>query len=228
MEKKLISILIPTRDRKGYVRKLINNISNTFSNYINKVEVLIKLDLDDVDSHSLLQEKFDVEVKYVIYDRLEGYPSITKFITDLGRLSNAYYLWPINDDLLFVDLSNLIEVLESYKEVPTITNNEDDAHFPIINYKIFEILDREFEKEITYWDGYYNYLRSQLPTQNALRVEYKIQHPSNEVKHGYHNEMYVRRRLEMESLDFKDLRQGYHPYKQIERDIKKITEALNI
>lgn len=226
MKEKLISILIPTRDRKDYLRKLIINIANTFGNNVDKVEVLVKLDLDDIDSHTILTEKFGVDVKYVIYDRLEGYPSVTRFLTDLGRMSNAYYLWPINDDLLFIDLANLIEVLEENKDRPTITNNEDNAHFPVFSYKIFEILDRQFEKDITYWDGYYNFVRSQLPKENALRVEYKIQHPSSEVKDGYHNEMYERRRQEIESLDQLDLRRGYHPYKHIERDINKILKAL--
>ena len=72
MKKKILSFLIPSRGRVEILTQSIYNIIESFKQNIDDVEIIINLDLDDLESHKILSNQFDVEIKYIISDRLKG------------------------------------------------------------------------------------------------------------------------------------------------------------
>jgi len=229
MEKKLISFLIPTRGRINYLRQTLNNITDQFKDNLNDIEFILKIDIDDLETQEIVKEKFNVSIKFLISDRLEGYPSLARFITDLANLSDSYFLWPINDDMSIIELSNLVEVLNQNKEVISIVNEHDNSEFPIFNYKVFEAWGRKFEYNITYWDGYTNYIHKHLPEKNALRVNYIVEHPSHKIESLFNNEIYKERTLQIQNLveGEGDFRKGGTAVHYMERDIDKILKYMS-
>jgi hypothetical protein len=229
MKNKLISFLIPTRGRINYLRQTLNNIIDKFKDNLNDIEFILKIDIDDLETQEIIKEKFDVPVKFLISDRLEGYCSLTRFNSYLANLSDGYFLWSVNDDMSIIELSNLVEVLNQNKEVISIINEHDNSDFPIINYKIFEAWNRKLEFNITYSDSYINYIRKHLPEKNALRVNYSIEHPSHNIEFSFNNEIYNERKLQIQNLieGEGDFRKGGTAIHYMERDIDKILKYIS-
>jgi hypothetical protein len=175
MKKKILSFLIPSRGRFEILKHTLNNLSDVFSENLQDVEVVVKLDTDDIDSHRILDEKFGIDIKYTISDRLNGYLSLSDFMSECLKLSDSYFVILYNDDATIKNHHNLIQNLKGVKDVISISTERPTSHFPIIHYKIFEITGG-FNKEVVYFDGHYDNVKFALPKENQFDFNIEFLH----------------------------------------------------
>jgi hypothetical protein len=181
MRSKILSFLIPSRNRLDMLIKTINNIIDSFSDNINDIEIIIKLDLDDLESHKILCEKFDVDVKYIISDRLKGYLSLSDFMSQCYKLSDGYFFLMYNDDITVKNHYNLIENLKENKDIISISSESMTSQLPILHYKIIEITNG-FHSDVVFWDGHFCNVKLSLPIENQLNFKFEYDHDNDSRK----------------------------------------------
>ncbi len=175
------------------LKNTLNNISETFKNHKDDVEVVVRLDTDDYNSHQILSDKFDFDIKFIIDDRLTGYASLPTFLNQGYKLSNSYFITFLNDDIRILNHHNLIENLRKVKHIVSISNDSPTSCFPIIHHKIIDLSDG-FNPEVIYTDGHYNAVKQFLPSTNQFNFLIDIEHPV--VTGGDH---YEQRNIDLEN-----------------------------
>jgi hypothetical protein len=175
MKKKILSFLIPSRGRVEILTQSIYNIIESFKQNIDDVEIIINLDLDDLESHKILSNQFDVEIKYIISDRLKGYLSLSDFMSQCYKLSEGYFFVLYNDDIRIKNNHGLIENLKEVKDIISISSETLTSHIPIIHHKIIEITNG-FHSEVVYYDGHYCNVKLSLPIENQFNFKIDYDH----------------------------------------------------
>lgn len=175
MKKKILSFLIPSRGRLEILTHTIYNIIESFEKNIDDIEIIINLDLDDLESHKILSNQFDVEIKYIISDRLKGYLSLSDFMSQCYKISEGYFFVLYNDDIRIKNNHGLIENLKEVKDIISISSETFTSHIPIIHHKIIEITNG-FHSEVVYYDGHYCNVKLALPAENQFDFKIDYDH----------------------------------------------------
>jgi hypothetical protein len=96
----LLTILLPSRNRFDMCINTINSFADTCIDKSN-LEIIIKFDTDDESSLSRIDEiRKDVNIKYIISDRLRGYFSLHHFCNEMLKQSTGDWILMVNDDSL--------------------------------------------------------------------------------------------------------------------------------
>jgi len=182
-----ISIQIPTRNRSHHMINVINNLIDKVSD-INNIEILLRMDDDDVDSISVLKNTFNEYmgslIKIVIGDRGRGYFDLPKFYYELSEISIGEWLFIYNDDII-MDTENfdllLIEHCDKKIILQTIGEN-GSSHggiiggnwfFPIIHRDIIKNLGH-YTIDTPYIDGWIRVIGEKLNLHKIIQVN--LQH----------------------------------------------------
>jgi hypothetical protein len=99
--KKLVSILIPTRNRVQLLKECLDSINNKTHDH-SLVEILLKIDTDDVNTINFVNQyklTSSIDIKNIITDRKNGYGSLDEHMNNLSSLSEAEFLLGLNDDV---------------------------------------------------------------------------------------------------------------------------------
>lgn len=119
MDKKLLSIIIPTKNRQFYCKKAVNQILNTVST---KVQVIVQDNSDDESLRSYFDELAD---ERIFYNYHPGTLSFVDNFSEAVSWSNSEYLCMIGDD------DGVLSIIESV--VQYMKMNEVDAFVPGLN-----------------------------------------------------------------------------------------------
>jgi hypothetical protein len=100
--KKLVGITIPTRKRISLLKECLDSI-NTKTTDKSLVEILIKVDTDDKETIDfLLSYKSEINLKFFVTDRKNGYGSLHEHYNFLSDTSEAEFIFGFNDDVEMV------------------------------------------------------------------------------------------------------------------------------
>lgn len=220
MRSKILSFLIPSRGRLELLIHTINNIIESFKENINDIEIIIKLDLDDFESHKILNEQFDIEIKYIISDRLTGYLSLSDFMSQCYKLSDGYFFLMYNDDISIKNHYNLIENLKEVKDVISISSESMTSQLPILHYKIIEITNG-FHSDVVFWDGHFCNVKLALPIENQFNFKFDYVHHAQ-----WSPSIYIERNESIKNYSFDEsLGNGERYY--VDLDSKSIKNFFN-
>jgi hypothetical protein len=99
--KPILSVLIPSRYRFDRLVKCIDSYVDNASDK-NNVEFIIKFDTDDTESYSRINEiRKDINIKYLVTDRLKGYQSLHTFANYMYLLATGTWVMFMTDDAEF-------------------------------------------------------------------------------------------------------------------------------
>jgi len=113
MNKKLIAVLIPTRGRVNRLERCLNSFNKKTKNK-EKIELIVKIDNDDLDTLDFLKNyKSEIDLKIIVSEREDGYGSLHKFYNEMANASNAEYLYIYNDDI-WMDTDGWEEIVQKY------------------------------------------------------------------------------------------------------------------
>ena len=99
--KKLVGIIIPTRKRVALLKECLDSFNQKTQDK-SLVEFLIKIDTDDPETIQFVNEyalTSEIDVKVVISDRKNGYGSLHEHNNSLANVSEAEFLFGMNDDV---------------------------------------------------------------------------------------------------------------------------------
>ena len=87
---------MPTRGRPNGIRKTIKSLNEHVSDP-SSMEIILRVDDDDEETKAMLPE-LDGKIKYRIGSRYLGYDSMGTFVSEISDLSNAPWVFLIDDD----------------------------------------------------------------------------------------------------------------------------------
>lgn len=95
-----VGVMIPTRRRVALLERCLDTLHDKTHDY-DAVELLLKVDDDDVETLEFLQQGYvsDIELKYVVTPRYNGYGSLHVFYDMLAGISRASHVMVYNDDV---------------------------------------------------------------------------------------------------------------------------------
>lgn len=99
--KRLVGVMIPTRKRITLLKECLDSFNHKTTNK-SLVEILIKIDTDDIDTIDFVKEytlTSEIEIKTIISDRKNGYSSLGDFNNSLAEISESEFLFGMNDDI---------------------------------------------------------------------------------------------------------------------------------
>ena len=121
----ILTLLLPSRNRFDMLLKTINSFVNTCKN-ISNLEIIIKLDDDDISSISRLEEiRKDVNIKVIISNQLNGYASLHEYANEMVKSATGDWCLFANDDCLMMtqdwdDIIENVKPTESFKGTPNV------------------------------------------------------------------------------------------------------------
>jgi hypothetical protein len=155
---KLISILIPTRNRFDSLLKAIGSILKT-TKHLEKIEIILRFDSDDINSLSRTSElptdKIDINI--MIGPRYK-YIELHKYVNEMCEKTTGEFIAWFNDDCV-IETEGWDEIIEKYigKIVCFYPNNKETGGgniFPIISRKIYEILGHfSLSQQVDSWQA---------------------------------------------------------------------------
>lgn len=156
----MFSILVPSRERKYQLEKLIENIGTTVN--IEDIELLVKQDDDSKYTTIVAPNKFMIASKVFVAPRSEYLNR--DYYNYLAQVAKGDYLWAIGDDVRVLTRNwNIIlkERIEEYlKDKPDriayISVNEVNSRakhpcFPLITKEAFQALGMYFHPDLMSW-----------------------------------------------------------------------------
>jgi len=192
MERPLLSIVFPSRN-PPLLEATINNLLNTIGAEI-PIEIVIKLDLDDLESIDVIKKTSALNIKWLLTDRQLGYISLCKYWYDLLNLAEGHFVVFWGDDAWIKSTGDLSTQLISNKTNPfaILTNknllpNHVDC-FPIVHSNIIQLLKEKygysyeefFLKGHLLIDGYFlgieENFRRHDPERSTLQTFYEVEH----------------------------------------------------
>ena len=115
-------------------KNTINSFADTCHDKSN-LEIIIKFDTDDQNSLSRIEEiRKDVNIKYVISDRLRGYFSLHDFCNEMLKQATGDWVLMVNDDSLMTTggWDNLLEAVSPATHSSVLGHYSGyDKHLPI-------------------------------------------------------------------------------------------------
>jgi glycosyltransferase involved in cell wall biosynthesis len=95
---KLVSILMPTRNRVDWMGQAVESIRKTATNNAD-VEILLRADDDQPERLPVLERlKSDGVIDYIIGPRRSGYDSVSTFLDELMNIATGRFFWNMDDD----------------------------------------------------------------------------------------------------------------------------------
>jgi len=144
MSEKLVSFLIPSRNRFDSLLKAIGSIIKN-TNDLSRVEVVLRFDEDDGYSLARVDElpTNDIDINITIGKRF-GYVELHRYVNEMCRKTKGEFIAWFNDDCI-VETKDWDNIIAKYsgKLVSFYPNNKKTGSgniFPIIHRKVFEIL----------------------------------------------------------------------------------------
>jgi hypothetical protein len=169
-----ISILMACRNNHSQFKDALNSLSTLCSNK-SKVEIILKVDLDDqIKFYRSKLNESGFPFKILEYDKMDGYNDLHVFYNDLAAISSGKLLWLSTDDVI-VESANWDSIIIKEYEEELAKRKEITDNIFIINFKnnsdIFPpqrapMVTREFYKKLGYlspyraWDKYLNIMAS--------------------------------------------------------------------
>jgi hypothetical protein len=167
-----VSLLCPTRGRANKLKKVIDSIFQTASNF----ELLITYDIDDKETEEVSYKLKDDKI--IWYSKPRSQYLNRDYYNFMAQRSTGDYFWAIGDDVIFktkdwdIILNNKIEefLINKPDRIAYIITSEDNSKakhncFPLITKEAFNVLNM--------------FLHPQLLTWGADRTIYEIySHPS--------------------------------------------------
>lgn len=146
---KLFSFLLPTRGRaKTYLPACVNSIVNT-ANDISKIEILVRIDDDDVETIDNIENILSkVSHKIIIGKRGNGYKDIYLYQNSLAAISSGQFLVIWNDDILILNGDWDICFERRFKDkyivaMPFEINHNKYVYWhPFFHRKFYELMGR--------------------------------------------------------------------------------------
>lgn len=177
MNKKLISVILPSRGRVELLIETVNSIINKCDD-VNNIEILIKVDDDDIETINKLKtyEKFDL-ITMVISSRRKGYASLNEFYNELYEKSSGEFIFCANDDMT-IQTDKWDTLVKPYSgEFVCLHHNpahphNDTWYFPIISKKILDIIGHVSKS--VFYDGYLYFMLEGLNL--FKRIDLTINH----------------------------------------------------
>ena len=139
-----VSMLVPTRKRLGYLRRMLESYDRTVRNDA-QAEIVFRCDSDDRASIEFLCDR---PFKVLIGPRQQGYKSLPKFFNEMAKVAEGDLLMCCNDDVIF-DTPGWPAILlaEAEKYSDGIFNfgvnvglNDDKFPFSIVSRRLHDIL----------------------------------------------------------------------------------------
>lgn len=177
MNRKLISVILPSRGRVELLIQTLNSIITKCDN-INNIEILIKVDDDDFETINRLKsyDNFNL-ITMVISSRKNGYASLNEFYNELYEMSSGEFIFCANDDMTIVT-DKWDSLVKPYSgefvclhHNPTHPHN-DTWYFPIISKKILDIIG--CVSKSVFYDGYLYFMLEGLNL--FKRIDLTINH----------------------------------------------------
>jgi len=139
----LVSILIPSRKRFDLLKTSINSIIQRATHPL-KIEILVRLDIDDIESIKRIPELNELtpNFKVIIGPQLNGYKSVHNFYNELGKIATGKFYWLWNDDAL-LETEKWDKIILPYINKPCIlqiSNNHNWVVFPMVHHSIYKTL----------------------------------------------------------------------------------------
>jgi len=163
-----ISVQLPTRGRPKYVIEIVNSLIENVSSTDN-IEILLKLDDDDLDSINTIKNELgnhiDSLVKMVITPRLGGYFDLPTHHYSLSKEADGEWLFLFNDDLRLLTKDFDLLVKPHQGQIKFLhSNNVVDCegwYFPFIHRDIIKTLGH-LSIDTPYCDGWLRVLGEKL------------------------------------------------------------------
>jgi len=142
-----ISVQLPTRGRPKDVIEIVNSLIENVSS-IDNIEILLKLDDDDIDSINTLKNELSEHigslVKIVVTPRLGGYFDLPTHHYSLSEVADGEWLFLFNDDLRLLTKDFDLLVRPYQGQVKFLHSNDvtrcEGWYFPFIHRDIIKTL----------------------------------------------------------------------------------------
>jgi glycosyltransferase involved in cell wall biosynthesis len=165
MNRKKISVILPSRERLNSLTQTIDSLINRCSNLQN-IEILIKIDDDDFETiEGLKSYKNYNSINVIISDKKQGYKSLNEYYNELYEKSSGEFVFCINDDLT-IETDNWDKLVEPYiGQFVCLHHNPAFPHeytwmFPIVSKQILDVIG--CVSKSVFYDGYLYYILEDL------------------------------------------------------------------
>jgi glycosyltransferase involved in cell wall biosynthesis len=109
----LVSVLIPTRKRINRLKKCLDSFNNKTKDKT-IVELILKIDDDDLETIEFIKTyNSEINLKYIISSRENGYGSLHKFYNMMASISIGEFLYIFNDDI-YIDTHEWEQIILEY------------------------------------------------------------------------------------------------------------------
>jgi len=182
-EKKLVSVILPSRKRFNMLLKSLRSVYETAAN-ASQLETIIRFDDDDKESIKRIPELpfTKMNLRVIIGPRLRGYFDLNKFINECCGVSRGEFLFLFNDDSTIVT-EHWDKELEKYKGEIVVLNPDtnDDAQqyntFPIVSRGIYELVGH-FSLQ-AHSDAWVSHIGKKLNIEKHVNIEIFHDRPDN-------------------------------------------------
>lgn len=182
-----ISIQLPTRKRPKDVIEIIHSLINNVSD-INNIEILLKIDDDDVESADIIKSEFVNHigslVKIIISPRLGGYLDLPTHHYSLSEISDGEWLFLFNDDLRLLTKDFDLVVKEYHNQVKFLHCGDvvggEGWYFPLIHRSIIKTLGH-LSINTPYCDGWLRVIGEKLNINTHIPIKLEHIHSKMEI-----------------------------------------------
>jgi len=142
--KPILTVLIPSRYRFDRLVSCIDSFVNLASDK-NNVEFIVKFDCDDTESYSRINEiRTDINIKFIVSDRLEGYNSLHTYANYMYKLATGSWIMFSTDDAQILTKEWDLILPNQPDEMVCLSPKENGKNsdvFPIITLESCKIFD---------------------------------------------------------------------------------------
>lgn len=151
----MIAVLVPTRGRVPLLHQMLTSLFETASG---AVEVIARVDEDDVLTRNYLQDRGDVVV--LVGPHWDGYASLARMVNECAARATAPLMIVVNDDVVFRTPGwdrTLAARAAHYPDgivslgVDTVMNNENFV-FPCVTRRVVQALGCFYDERLIYTD----------------------------------------------------------------------------
>lgn len=232
------SVILNSRGRGPLLKNLINNIENTVK-FLDKIDILIRIDDDDLESVKIAEENEKPYVKFYIGKRAV---SLNSCLTYLAQQSSAEFVFQVNDDCEILTRNWDEIILNKVAEYRILNKIKDDilyvgvednsidktagakyASFCAISRKAIEVIELIMYKEFVGLGGDSSIYRVYEAVDRVLNV------PEVKINHIYHNTL---ERVISPDLTAYEMRRNSHAYNvnpftfDISSEVKKLSDYI--
>lgn len=200
----LVSILIPTYNRSGFIRETLNSVLNqTYKNW----ECIVVDDHSSDDTWQILEEYICKDSRFKIYkrplSRLKGGNASRNFAFEQSQ--GEYINWLDSDDIMDTDfLKKKVEILENDLNLDFVIGNIKKFSFEIANSSYFPNLDlsqKNIDFPLAYIKGNY-WIQTALPLFRRKFLFGFEKHFDENIMWGQETEFFIRLLLQNPNFEF--------------------------